>query len=553
MKKFTLLSLLITLATITWARTIYVYPKAWESNMEGNYLASYRWQPSEAFDVMTADPQHEGLYLLEVPDGTAIVIPLLVPNGLTASWDNNIYQTINCNIEGDEDDILLVITEESGSYASGKPIFRVERTTLSEYSKSATNYSVDLTPEFKETVYAGCPNYFTLKVENITNAARTNVHASVFNDGVLIWEETIDNIIVGETKVVDVIDWTIRPVAENTVIGNNNASTLYKVVVEDADGSTESEYPFTVLYNGNLGKDYAYTTSAPLSRTYSFNGDVLILGAEGFSASNATSRDDAFAVYLNGGSVHKALLYVPYNWDKASDGDFNSWTTSFNGTPIAPLAHYRDQSNLGNYGSYGYGLVIYDVTDAVADGDNTFAIQKTEGISSVYPSTLIVMVENPSGEPKNVYFVEDADLLSRQNNKKVDAIYASSFQGVAAGESALLYVFAAGAQAGEGDLIINEATYSDVFMGTSQSVEVVKVPVESGDVAVQLKATGSSILAIQQMLVISGDDPAGIVSMEDGSSMMEDEWYDLQGRKLEGKPTQPGVYIYKGKKVMVKG
>ena len=28
-------------------------------------------------------------------------------------------------------------------------------------------------------------------------------------------------------------------------------------------------------------------------------------------------------------------------------------------------------------------------------------------------------------------------------------------------------------------------------------------------------------------------------------------WYDLQGRKLNGKPTAKGLYIYKGKKAMV--
>jgi hypothetical protein len=34
--------------------------------------------------------------------------------------------------------------------------------------------------------------------------------------------------------------------------------------------------------------------------------------------------------------------------------------------------------------------------------------------------------------------------------------------------------------------------------------------------------------------------------------MNEDAYYDLQGRRLDGKPTQPGVYIYKGKKGFVK-
>jgi hypothetical protein len=31
-----------------------------------------------------------------------------------------------------------------------------------------------------------------------------------------------------------------------------------------------------------------------------------------------------------------------------------------------------------------------------------------------------------------------------------------------------------------------------------------------------------------------------------------DNWYDLNGRKLQGKPTRKGVYIQNGQKVVVK-
>ena len=38
--------------------------------------------------------------------------------------------------------------------------------------------------------------------------------------------------------------------------------------------------------------------------------------------------------------------------------------------------------------------------------------------------------------------------------------------------------------------------------------------------------------------------------MEDGRNMMsENEWYDLQGRKLQGEPTKQGIYIRNGKKI----
>ena len=45
----------------------------------------------------------------------------------------------------------------------------------------------------------------------------------------------------------------------------------------------------------------------------------------------------------------------------------------------------------------------------------------------------------------------------------------------------------------------------------------------------------------------------GIEEMEDGrGKTMSDVWYDMQGRKLQGKPTAKGVYIVNGKKVVIK-
>ena len=47
------------------------------------------------------------------------------------------------------------------------------------------------------------------------------------------------------------------------------------------------------------------------------------------------------------------------------------------------------------------------------------------------------------------------------------------------------------------------------------------------------------------------DDPTGIKTMEDVRGKMSGVWYDLQGRKLNGKPTTKGVYINNGKAVVV--
>ena len=53
------------------------------------------------------------------------------------------------------------------------------------------------------------------------------------------------------------------------------------------------------------------------------------------------------------------------------------------------------------------------------------------------------------------------------------------------------------------------------------------------------------------------DNATGIVSAEANSSLFTihsslSEWYTLDGRKLSGKPTQRGIYINNGKKVVIK-
>ena len=415
----------------------------------------------------------------------------------------------------------------------------------------AQKYTVAFTSEYTSvpSIYAGNANYFQLDIENTSEVAGTNVLASVYVDDVLVWSETVDNIPAGETVNLDVVDPTIRPVDENTVIGHDNKEAVYKVVLSDGiDEDIQKEFSFVILYNGNLGKEYAYPFTQPFLREFSFTGDVQVLVSEEYSASGVTSREDAFAVELGGGSVHKALLYVAYNWDKAAEGDFNSWTTTFNGQTIVPIANYRDQGNLGKYGVYGYGMVVYDVTEAVVDGDNTFALQKTAGNVAVHPSSLIVMIDNPSADPKVIYIAEEADLLSTTNNHHVEPIYNSSFKDVADGE-ATLYVFAANAQAGEGDLAINGDFRPDIWSGTSNSVEVYETAVESGDISIQFKSTGSTILALQQMVVVKKTS-TGIETV-DSEQLTFDSWYTINGVKLDDKPTEKGVYILNGVKVWV--
>ena len=52
-------------------------------------------------------------------------------------------------------------------------------------------------------------------------------------------------------------------------------------------------------------------------------------------------------------------------------------------------------------------------------------------------------------------------------------------------------------------------------------------------------------------IVIDGETTS-LASMEDVRCKMEDVWYTLDGRKLQGKPTKKGLYIHNGRKVVIK-
>ena len=65
-------------------------------------------------------------------------------------------------------------------------------------------------------------------------------------------------------------------------------------------------------------------------------------------------------------------------------------------------------------------------------------------------------------------------------------------------------------------------------------------------------ALGSGSSAPLRMVIDDDEETTGIASMADGIDNMSDEWYTLDGRKLNGKPTTKGLYIVNGKKVMIK-
>lgn len=358
---------------------------------------------------------------------------------------------------------------------------------------------------YANTVYAGVNNTLTVTVNNYA-APVQNVTVRVLIGDDEIASYSIDSMDTGENNVFCVVDPTFRPVNENTTNANdNNEYVTYTIAIEDAKGNliNKTNTSFVVLYNGYFAKDLEYPNANPLLREITVAGDVIVLNGDVYSAAGATNRTDVFNLDFNG-TVNTALLYVSYNWDKDVNGDFNTWNITFNNVSIAPVASYRDQSNLGTSGRYGYGLIVYNVTDLAVSGENVFAFNKTAKICAVYPSSLIVLTNNDESSIKTAYILEESDLLYTKYNMGLPTGFNTSFE-ITDG-NATLYVFAAGAQSGEGNIIVNGESYENVWNGTANTFDMFKTNVNSTEVEIYFESTGGTILGLHQMIVVEYDN-----------------------------------------------
>ena len=400
--------------------------------------------------------------------------------------------------------------------ATGSTILALQQFIIVE----STNPSVSakIASEYNGACFAGTDNVIQVNLTNDGQASTTYI-VDLYVDGVKVNSTEVQ--LNPEAKTtVNLVDGLIRPVTEDTVNGVSTTKVNYTLVVSDKSLGlvlAESTLTPTVWYNGNLGKDLAYPAENITSfNNITVNGDIIIetKGDSTYMNAAATTRTDVWtldvpedAQFVNG------FIYVSYNWDKSGQ-TVPPFTAIFNGVAVTPVATYRDQSNMGNYGKYGYGLIVYDVSSLLQKGENTFVLEKESNKTAVYPSTLVALYNVPQSETvKTIYMYNGADLLSNANNFLGRVVASNNVLGIDSIENAIsssLYVFAASAQAGEGNLIVNDASYDNVWSGSSNSVgqyivDLGTTPSESN--AVSFVATGSTILALQQFIVVESATP----------------------------------------------
>ena len=430
--------------------------------------------------------------------------------GAPANYSNGSYYQysywdVSDKIKEGSDTELLSINAGTGTYASLKNVL----TVLKVQSDIVADVSLNTEYTKVPTCYAGTNNTLTIKA-NANKAGKYVI--KLFADGSVVNSTEVE--LDGENEATLLLtDPTIRPIDETTVNGANNTEVTYAAEIYFGDlflGIDNKTVP--VLYNGNLGYDYEYNMTGFEQYSYVIDGDIVVdvQDVSTYLGASAMNRTDVWTVNLTGDSYLKeAIVLVPYNWFNANsynetEGMFN---VTFNGVTVEPRLFYRDQSNLGNYGNYGYGVLLYKVGDLLnTTGENTLVLNKNYPTPAVYPSTLLYWYNTPGGTFKEVMFATGADLLSNASNNAGRTVKSDSTIWLLGTDyvNATLYVLAASAQAGEGNIIINGVEFADVWNGTSSTTDLFTADIT--DIIAEYNnisfvATGSTILDLPQIIV----------------------------------------------------
>lgn len=90
-----------------------------------------------------------------------------------------------------------------------------------------------------------------------------------------------------------------------------------------------------------------------------------------------------------------------------------------------------------------------------------------------------------------------------------------------------------------------QSQYADIRPASLQAAEDLY---GENSVEVQTVAAAWDAVGVYE----DGEDPTGIAEVKNQENKMNDAWYTLGGRLLNGKPTKSGLYIHNGNKVVIK-
>ena len=302
--------------------------------------------------------------------------------------------------------------------------------------------------------------------------------------------------------------------------------------------------------SGTLTLDWTNPTDFIYSNTYSmpsitFVKDFLLSGT------------DTKATIDNIGD-HKI---VPYIADAMTLTDGESYTATSNFAINS--ATYRKTLDEGRVGKHQPWLVPFDYTITAADLEK-FKFWKINMIANApNPKTMATdqmwVFLKPLGEGDvlhanmpYVYMAKTA--VTDYEFTTQNALMKAMETGVTVKTETTEDVYSFYATYGPTTATANDPFYYVNIDGQLSLGDNVTVGAFRWIIRVKSKFSDTVPAYARRMVFFDDDETTGIVSLDDSATTVNgrDAWYTLDGRKLDGKPGQRGIYVNNGKKVVIK-
>ena len=287
-------------------------------------------------------------------------------------------------------------------------------------------------------------------------------------------------------------------------------SAFYTVYVQSVKGNKTSEWSSVSFTTLNAGELYLYDNQD--------NSAVL-----------ANSVNQTVNVTLQGRTLYK-------------DGDWNTLCLPFNVTlEGSPLA--------------GATVMELDATGTYDTNKHT-GFDATDGTLYLYFKTVTTSIE--AGKPYIVKWTKASDYDEDHSKYDVTNPVFSSVK-VTSTTPATVTVTNSGLNTVEfigtyAPASIAKDDKSRLYLGADNMLYYpsADMTVKACRAYFHVDLTGTAGVRAFSLHFGDENDATGIRSMDNGQWIMDNCWYDMQGRKLSEKPTQKGVYIYNGNKVVIK-
>ena len=353
---------------------------------------------------------------------------------------------------------------------------------------------------------------------------------------------------------------TINPITATVTIEGHYDMAVY-------DGTSHSVTGYDVTFSNDLYKQTDFTFSGTASAAQTDKGTTYMgLAADQFANTSANFSKVTFNVIDGYQTIIPAVLTVTVDALEKAIGTedpeltyiatglkgFDALTGSLDRDPGEVVGSYAiNQGTLKASDNYtltfsGANLVIYRPLDGIFEEGSEWATFVAEE-DLVIPAGLEAFVASGvSGTTVNTevapFVAKGVGIILKRADKMVNSYRGYAYDGTAAAPKSLLI--------GSATETTDIQAYKDYVLYNDQFELAGVSSVGRGHAYLPQTALGNAAGA--RSLTIIGIDGTGIRAIVFDDAETEENWYDLNGRKLKGKPTKKGLYIKDGHKVVIK-